>query len=92
MTQPMDATPTTTPTPATAFRGLMFSNRTVLYVHEVARRLEVCEQQVVNWIESGRLAAVDVGNGQRHSWRIPVAEYERFIQARSSLTVRIGKN
>ena len=59
----------------------------VLRVREVAQRLDVTEQHVLNLIESGEINATDVsgGKGRRRHWRIAVADLEAFVQARSSL-------
>jgi len=66
------------------FAGLLFPGRTVLYVSEVAERLSITEQQVHDLIASGDLGAVDIGNGTRRFWRIPVVEYEKFLKRRNS--------
>ena len=50
--------------------GLQFPGRTVLYVHECAARLRVTSQHVIDLIEEGALAALDVG-GDGGSVRVP---------------------
>ncbi len=50
------------------------------YPREVARRLLVTEQHVLDLIEDGRLQATNVGRRNRKFWRIPHGAYERFIR------------
>jgi len=50
----------------------------VLRVAECARRLGVSAQHILNFIEEGKLAAIDVGLGSRHHYRIPVEAFEDF--------------
>lgn len=70
------------------FRNLLFDGkRTVLYVSEVAEKIGVTEQHVIDLIEEGQLGAVNVGgtiNGRKY-WRIPVAEYEKFLKQRQNV-------
>ena len=56
----------------------------MLYVHEVAARLNVTEQHVRDFIEEGLLEAVNVGSGCRNFWRIPVEAYVAFLEKRKS--------
>lgn len=49
-------------------------------VKEIATDLAVSEETVRNWIRNGELQAVDIGRG----YRIPVAEYKRFLEARTT--------
>lgn len=67
------------------FNSLLFPGRKTLYVSEVAQRLEVTDQHVIDLIEEGNMGAINVGGGSRKFWRIPVAEYEKFLKKRSSL-------
>lgn len=68
------------------FRNLLFgAQRTVLYVSEVAEKLEVTEQHVLDLIEECKLGAVNVGGGSRKFWRIPVGEYEKFLKTRQNV-------
>lgn len=69
------------------FGNLLFPGRKMLYVAEVAERLELTEQAVRDLIEEGTLHAIDVGGGGRKFWRIPVTAFERFVKQRSSLAV-----
>jgi excisionase family DNA binding protein len=63
-----------------SFGSLLFPGRTVLYVSEVAEKLNVTEQHVLNLIEEGKLLAVNIGIGGRKFWRIPVEAYEKYLQ------------
>jgi excisionase family DNA binding protein len=58
---------------------LSFPGRKVLCVLEVAERLGVTDRHIVSLIEEGRLGAINVGGGSRNFWRIPAAEFERFL-------------
>ena len=49
---------------------MQFPGRTVLYVHECAARLRVTPQHIIDLIEEGALAALDVG-GDGGSVRVP---------------------
>ena len=51
-----------------------------LTVKEIATDLDVSEETVRNWIRSGELKAIDIGRG----YRVSVAEYQRFLEARST--------
>jgi excisionase family DNA binding protein len=64
---------------------LKAQGRKVLYTHEAADLLAVAKRHVDDLIEEGKIGAIDVGNGTRKCYRIPVGEFERFITARSSL-------
>ena len=50
--------------------GLQFTGRSVLYVHECAARLRVAPQHIIDLIEEGALAALDVG-GNGGTVRVP---------------------
>ena len=64
------------------FDGLLFPGRRVLYVGEVAERLRVTIQHVIDLIDEGKLNAVNMGGAGRRHYRIPVEEYERFLRSR----------
>lgn len=67
--------------------GLHFPGRTVLYVSEVAQKLDVTEQHILNLIEEGRLTALNVGttNGRKF-WRIPVESWAAYLKANATPT------
>ena len=73
------------------FERLLFPGRKMLYVGEVAERLQVDEQHVRDLIEEGKLHAIDAGGGGRKFWRIPVTSWERFMKARSSMALAAQK-
>ena len=57
----------------------------MLRVKEVAEKLQVTCEHVAGLIESGLLQAVDIGNGRRRHWRIPVTALDDFLAKRHSL-------
>lgn len=66
------------------FDGLLFPGRRVLYVGEVAERLRVTIQHVIDLIDEGQLDAINLGGAGRRHYRIPVEAYERFLKTRCS--------
>jgi len=55
----------------------------MLYVFEVAARLRVSQQHVVNLIEEGKLRALNIGGANpkgRRCYRIPVEAWETFVR------------
>ena len=64
----------------------LFPGRTVLTIKEVVRCLGINEQHAVDLVAAGDIGAVNIGGGGsgRKYWRIPVAELQRFIDARAS--------
>jgi excisionase family DNA binding protein len=74
-------TPKSTPAD---FPSLCFpQDRTVLAVGEVARRMRVSEQHVINLIENGRLRAVNLGASSSARWpyyRIPIEAWESYVK------------
>ena len=68
----------------TDFNALLFPGRKMLYVAEVAERLELTEQAIRDLIDEGQLHAINVGGGDRKFWRIPVPAFDRFLKQRSS--------
>jgi len=66
-------------------------NQHIFTVGEVARRLRVSQQHVINQIECGQLEAIDVsGRGKRSLWRIPREAFERYKVRNSSMTTAGG--
>lgn len=67
------------------FPSLKFDpSRTVLYVFEVAQKLRVTEQHVVDLIEEGKLRAVNIGGEHasgRKFYRIPPEAFDAYIRA-----------
>ena len=49
-------------------------------VQDIAKRLEVAEATVRQWIKSGLLRAIDIGKG----WRIADYDLERFLITRQT--------
>jgi len=70
--------------PPPHFASLEFpKNRAVLHVLEVATRLQVSRQHVLDLIEEGRLRAINIANsspGGRKSYRIPVEAWEAYLR------------
>lgn len=67
------------------FPSLRFDpSRTVLYVFEVAARLRVTEQHVVDLIEEGKLRAVNIAGENasgRKYYRIPPEAFDAYVRA-----------
>ena len=64
------------------FPGLLFPGRQVLYVFEVAERLCITEQHVLDLIEEGKIKGVKVAGvnaTDRKYWRIPNEAYEKYL-------------
>jgi excisionase family DNA binding protein len=53
-------------------------DRTVLCVAEVAMKMRVTEQHVLDLIEEGKIQAINIGGGGRNFWRIPVELIRSF--------------
>lgn len=67
------------------FGSLLFPGRTVLYVSEVAEKLKVTDQHVIDLIEEGQFpGAINVGGGSKKFYRIPIESYERFLKSRQA--------
>lgn len=68
------------------FDSLMFGkDRRVLMVGEVADKLRVSAQHVLDLIAEGKLRAVNIAAGSdREHWRIPVESYHAFIASQDS--------
>jgi excisionase family DNA binding protein len=65
--------------------GLRFpAARRMLYVFEVADKLECSKQHVVNLIEEGKMGAVDLGKAGRRFLRVPLESYYEFLRSRNS--------
>jgi excisionase family DNA binding protein len=73
------------PTTATVFPSLSFDpSRTVLSVQEVARKLRISEQHVIDLIDEGKLRGVNIagkGASGRRFYRIPAEVYYAYLEA-----------
>jgi excisionase family DNA binding protein len=58
--------------------------KTFFYPQEVARRLRVTEQHVLDLIDDGRLPGTNVGRRNRKFWRIACEDYERFVRVNTT--------
>ena len=56
---------------------------------EFAERLGVNADRVRGWIESGQLAAINVGDRQRPRWRLSPDAIDAFLASRASQSRRI---
>ena len=68
------------------FGSLLFPGRTVLYVSEVAEKLDISERHVIDLIEEGKLRAINVGGANtsgRKFYRIPIEAYEAYLRAQT---------
>jgi excisionase family DNA binding protein len=69
------------------FPSLAFPrDRKMLYVHEVAERLSVTQQHVIDLIDEGKIRAINVAGDNptnRKYYRIPVEAWQRFIVERT---------
>lgn len=67
------------------FGNLLFDRkRTVLYVDEIADKLDCSKQHVLNLIESGKLGAINIGNEAAKFYRVPVAEWEKYLRSNAT--------
>lgn len=51
---------------------------------EVAKMLGVCTRTIYRWCRTGRIKAVNLGEGDYQLWRIRSEDLERFISANSN--------
>jgi excisionase family DNA binding protein len=81
---PAGQSPTPPANSASSFPSLDFPpDRTVLHTLEVARRLNVSLQHVLDLIEAGKLRAVNVGGigaKCRPYYRIPIEAWRAFVR------------
>lgn len=56
-----------------------------LTVEQVAEELQVHKNRVYSWIQSGELAAIDIGRRGKHSYRISRADLDAFKRARKTM-------
>lgn len=77
-----------TDAPQLNFDSLMFGpERRVLVVAEVAAKLRITEQHVIDLIDEGKIQAVNIGGNGRKYWRIPVEAYNAFLHTEHSFKV-----
>lgn len=66
----------------------LFPGRSTLYLHEVAKALSVSVAHIIDLIAEGKLSAVEItGKGNKSSrehWRVPVGDFDRFIEENRS--------
>ncbi len=66
--------------------NLLFDrNRTVLSPDEIAGKLNCSRQLVIKLIESGQLGAINIGTGKVKYYRVPAAEWEKFLRNRAAV-------
>ena len=61
------------------------TDRTLLYLFEVAAKLDCHKQHIINLVEAGKLEAIDAGSGTRRFLRIPVSSYYDFLLNNNTL-------
>lgn len=65
--------------------NLLFApTRTVLSPDEIAGKLNCSKPLVLKLIESGQLGAINIGTGRAKFYRIPAAEWEKFLRTRAA--------
>lgn len=68
------------------FGNLLFDRkRTVLYLDEIAEKLDCSKQHVINLIDEGKLGAINIGTSTARFYKVPVAEWEKFLRNSSSI-------
>lgn len=67
------------------FPSLDFPDRTEVTVGEVAAKLDVTQDLILEHIDAGNLHAINLGAKGRGWWRIPVESYHAFILQRIPL-------
>lgn len=83
--------PASRPVPANRVQQCDFGNllfdkaHTVLYPEEIAEALKCTKALVVKLIEGGDLGAINIGSGKAKFYRIPAAEWERFLKKRATV-------
>lgn len=75
----------------TFFHSLDFPGRSVLYINEIAKRIGVSRQQVVNFMDCGELGYLNVATdvNTRPCRRVPIESYRNFIIRRLESEERI---
>lgn len=62
----------------------LFPGCAALTPKQAARALGVSDKQVRNLIEEGKIVAVNIGTGSRHSYRIPVSALAHYQEGAKS--------
>ena len=57
----------------------------MLSVEEIAVKLECSRALVIKLIECGDLGAINIGSGKVKFYRVPAAEWERFLRKRATV-------
>ena len=78
------------PSPARAeqcdFGNLLFDKaRTMISPEEIAAKLECSRTHVIHLIEGGDLGSINIGSGKIKFYRVPAAEWERFLRKRATV-------
>ena len=58
--------------------------RTALSTDEIAEKLRCTKAHVLRLIEAGELGAVNIGTGKYKFYRVPAAEWEKFLRKRTA--------
>lgn len=58
--------------------------RTALSTDEIAEKLRCTKAHVLRLIETGELGAVNIGTGKYKFYRVPAAEWEKFLRNRAA--------
>lgn len=59
--------------------------RTALSTDEIAEKLRCTKAHVLRLIETGELGAVNIGTGKYKFYRVPAAEWEKFLRNRTAV-------
>ena len=76
---------TIAPQPVELGNLLFAPNRTVLSPDEIAGKLNCSKPLVLKLIESGQLGAINIGTGRVKFYRVPAAEWEKFLRNRAAV-------
>jgi len=63
------------------------ADRRVLMVQEVAERLRISEQHVIDLIEEGKIQGINIGGHGRHYYRIPKEGFEAYVRENHTFVV-----
>ena len=55
---------------------------------QVARRLQVNERTVTQWLRKGNLRGFKIGK----EWRVSARDLENFLEQSANVPVRVGRN